>query len=152
MTDVKVQMQQIVPLENLQDVINHKEVVKAIGVLLAAGLLFTPQRSTIFCAYCGEHIVFEPRVGEEGNGTEPVEPRRLPATVEAVAEHRKVCKEYQRQNDILNAVEATVDAGRELALIREAARDTSLSDAAVRVIAGRTRQSHRRRHQVGTVG
>jgi len=99
MTDVNVQMQQIVPLENLQEVINHKEVVKAVGVLLAAGLLFTPQRATIFCAYCGEHICFDARLGTEGTDKEPVEPRQSEFTTKAVAEHRKVCPEYNAKGE-----------------------------------------------------
>jgi hypothetical protein len=41
----RVQMQQVLPLANLQAVINHPEVVKALGVLLASGLLFTPHRT-----------------------------------------------------------------------------------------------------------
>lgn len=107
MPNVNVQMQQIVPLESLTEVINHKEVVKAIGVLVAAGLLFTPQRATVFCAYCGEHICFEPRLGGECMGTDPVEPRQSAFIRSAVAAHRAACAEYQRQNDIRNVSEAT---------------------------------------------
>jgi hypothetical protein len=110
---------------SLQECLNNETIVRAFATLMAAGLLFTPTLATVFCAYCGEHICFDAR--QMGDRAMKPVTRQSDYTRNAVQEHRKTCLTYQSSTDS--------GIAKELALIREAAQDSTLSDAAVRAVA-----------------
>jgi hypothetical protein len=78
----------------LQDILNKPDVLAAFETLIVNGLLVIPQRSTIFCAYCGEHICYDERVNTDS--VTRITPKESTLTQKAVTEHRKSCFTYQQ--------------------------------------------------------
>lgn len=70
-----------------EEVINQPVVVAAYEVLRQAGLLMPSPRAEIFCAWCGEHIIY----GKPHVETAIYEPE----VIDAVAVHRANCQLFQ---------------------------------------------------------
>lgn len=101
-------IQQVNP-NNAQEVLNDPEVLYAFQVLIERGLLFVPQRATIFCAYCGEHICYDVRRSTDDLASKQIEPRHSEFTSAAVAVHRQTCTAYQVATALTEDTKAVED-------------------------------------------
>lgn len=79
------------------DMLNDPKVIDAFATLIGVGLVSVGQRSTIFCAYCGDHICFDLATGEPGKSIGSSNAENKAYVSLKVAEHRKTCPEYQAQ-------------------------------------------------------